>query len=123
MYKVLDFFFCSHGCAGAPVDKLLFLTSRAQWKTQESAVLVSSEACTLEFWCLYGANRPMGMYLNTKCYYASRRIAHGSNNLLLFWLTSEIYCIDSVLTFNFNWNKFPHHSNQVFSSPICFFYF
>lgn len=47
---------------GAPVDKLLFLKSRAQWRTQESAVLVSSEAGTLEFWCFYGANRPMGRY-------------------------------------------------------------
>lgn len=52
----------SQDCAGAPVDKLLFLTSRAQWKTQESAVLVSSEAGVLEFWCLYGATRPMGRY-------------------------------------------------------------
>lgn len=56
-------FFSQNSC-GAPVDKLLFLTSRAQWRTQESAVLVSSEAGTLEFWCFYGANRPMGMYLN-----------------------------------------------------------
>lgn len=62
VYEALDLSFCSQGCAGAPVDKLLFLTSRAQWKTQESAVLVSSEAGVLEFWCLYGATRPMGMY-------------------------------------------------------------
>ena len=61
VFEALDFFFCSQSCAGSPVDKLLFLTSRAQWKTQESAVLVSSEAGTLEFWCLYGVNRPMGM--------------------------------------------------------------
>ena len=72
VHKALDFFSCSQGCAGSPVDKLLFLTSRAQWKTQESAVLVSSEAGTLEFWCLYGANRPMGMYLNIAWCYASR---------------------------------------------------
>lgn len=51
-----------HNNAGSPVDKLLFLTSRAQWKTQESAILVSSEAGTLEFWCLYGPNRPMGRF-------------------------------------------------------------
>lgn len=47
---------------GSPVDKLLFLTSRAQWKSQESAILVSSEAGMLEFWCLYGPNRPMGRF-------------------------------------------------------------
>lgn len=50
-------------CAGCPVDRLLFLKSRAQWKTQESAILVSSEAGSLEFWCLYGADRPMGTFL------------------------------------------------------------
>lgn len=71
VHKAL-FFSCSQGCAGSPVDMLLFLTSRAQWKTQESAVLVSSEAGTLEFWCLYGTNRPMGMYLNIAWCYASR---------------------------------------------------
>ena len=77
VYETLDLFFCSQGCTGAPVDKLLFLKSRAQWKTQESAVLVSSEAGTLEFWCLYGANRPMGMYANMTCY-SSHRITLGS---------------------------------------------
>ena len=45
------------------MDKLLFLTSRAHWKNQESAVLVSSEAGYLEFWCLYRVNEPMGMYV------------------------------------------------------------
>lgn len=53
--------FFVHSGSGLPVDKLLFLTSRAHWKTQESAVLVSSEAGYLEFWCLYHANEPMGM--------------------------------------------------------------
>ncbi|XP_048575994.1 WD repeat-containing protein on Y chromosome isoform X3 [Nematostella vectensis] len=48
------------GCL--PVDTLLFLSSRAQWKTQDSAILVSSESGSLEFWCLYGAARPMGMF-------------------------------------------------------------
>lgn len=47
---------------GLPVDKLLFLTSRAHWKNQESAVLVSSEAGYLEFWCLYRVNEPMGRF-------------------------------------------------------------
>ncbi|XP_029193047.2 WD repeat-containing protein on Y chromosome-like isoform X1 [Acropora millepora] len=52
-----------YSCAsGLPVDKLLFLTSRAHWKTQESAVLISSEAGYLEFWCLYRANEPMGRF-------------------------------------------------------------
>ena len=50
-----------HG-PGSPVDKLLFLTMRSQWKSQESAILVSSEAGILEFWCVYGTSRPMGRF-------------------------------------------------------------
>ena len=104
-YEALDFFFFSHGGAGAPVDKLLFLTSRTQWKTQESAVLVSSEAGTLEFWCLYGANRPMGMYLNITCCYASRRIAHSLKQSSLANEQGILYRLAN-LTLNFNWKKF-----------------
>ncbi|KAK3705152.1 hypothetical protein QZH41_003758 [Actinostola sp. cb2023] len=44
----------------SPVDRLLFLTTRAQNKAQESATLVSSENGILEFWCLYGTAKPMG---------------------------------------------------------------
>ncbi|EDO29890.1 predicted protein, partial [Nematostella vectensis] len=63
--KLIKLLFCRRketkgGCL--PVDTLLFLSSRAQWKTQDSAILVSSESGSLEFWCLYGAARPMGMF-------------------------------------------------------------
>ncbi|XP_020912310.1 WD repeat-containing protein on Y chromosome isoform X2 [Exaiptasia diaphana] len=46
----------------SPIDKLLFLTTRAQNRAQESATLISSESGVLEFWCLYGTAKPMGRF-------------------------------------------------------------
>jgi len=56
----------------SPIDKLLFLTTRAQNRAQESATLISSENGVLEFWCLYGAAKPMGK-LSMNEQYAMRK--------------------------------------------------
>ncbi|XP_031555888.1 WD repeat-containing protein on Y chromosome-like [Actinia tenebrosa] len=48
--------------AFSAVDRLMFLTARAQSKAQESATLISSENGNLEFWCLYGTAKPMGTF-------------------------------------------------------------
>ena len=46
----------------APVDKVLFLKSRATGRNLEVATLITSEGGYLRFWCLYGARNEMGMY-------------------------------------------------------------
>ena len=43
-----------------PIDTLLFLEARAQTKEHDDAILVSSQAGTLEFWGMYGQLRPKG---------------------------------------------------------------
>lgn len=45
----------------APVDKLLFLVSRAKNKQTDSAILISSEAGSLRWWSIYGKQQEMGI--------------------------------------------------------------
>ncbi|XP_059147520.1 WD repeat-containing protein on Y chromosome-like [Physella acuta] len=46
----------------APVDKLMFLKTRAGIRFTESAVLISSEAGNLRWWNIYTSNREMGCF-------------------------------------------------------------
>ncbi|CAH1794020.1 unnamed protein product [Owenia fusiformis] len=46
----------------APVDKLLFLAGRASSKRVESATLISSEAGTLFWWCIFGQKHELGSF-------------------------------------------------------------
>ncbi|CAH1274614.1 EFCAB8 [Branchiostoma lanceolatum] len=45
-----------------PVDQLLFLPKRATGRPSDCAILISSEAGTINWWCIYGTKHHMGYF-------------------------------------------------------------
>ncbi|XP_033741857.1 WD repeat-containing protein on Y chromosome-like isoform X2 [Pecten maximus] len=86
-----------------PVDKLLFLQARCVGRTLEAAMLVSSEAGYLHWWCLFTAKHEMGYFYvpDTKDESVLAMCTNPSNSCLItgdttgqikIWDVSE-YCL------------------------------
>eukprot|EP00058_Branchiostoma_floridae_P018136 XP_002603625.1 hypothetical protein BRAFLDRAFT_126931 [Branchiostoma floridae] len=51
-----------HSRNPTPVDQLLFLPKRAAGRPSDCALLISSEAGTINWWCIYGTKHHMGYF-------------------------------------------------------------
>ncbi|KAI8506660.1 hypothetical protein Bbelb_160870 [Branchiostoma belcheri] len=51
-----------HSRGPTPVDQLLFLSKRAAGRPSDCGILISSEAGTINWWCIYGTKHHMGYF-------------------------------------------------------------